>query len=243
MNMDVILPQNTSGQIGMEGHADQKLKTLYLLHGKSDDHTIWQRRTSIERYATEYGIAVVMPAVHLSFYSNLPNGMRYWDYVSEELPGICRTFFPQLSAKREDNFAAGLSMGGYGALKFGLLKNEQFGAVASLSGALDIALSVEDPAFANSKLFYQSVFGDMERFAGSPNDLMAAAQKLHDTGGVKPKIYIWCGKQDFLYAQNISAKNKLRALQFDVTYEESDGDHQWKYWDDKIRRVLEWLPL
>ena len=52
--MDVILPENTRGQIGMEGKAGAgRLKTLYLLHGMSDDHTIWQRRTSIERYAAD----------------------------------------------------------------------------------------------------------------------------------------------------------------------------------------------
>ncbi|MDE7249388.1 MAG: esterase family protein, partial [Lachnospiraceae bacterium] len=62
MNMDVILPQQTQGQIGMEGQSAQgRCKTVYLLHGMSDDHTIWQRRTSIERYASKLGIAVVMP--------------------------------------------------------------------------------------------------------------------------------------------------------------------------------------
>ena len=55
--MDVIYPENTRGQIGMEGvRGDAAIKTLYLLHGMSDDHTIWQRRTSIERYAAEKGL-------------------------------------------------------------------------------------------------------------------------------------------------------------------------------------------
>ena len=54
MQMDVILPEKTKGQIGMEGtDGGERWKTLYLLHGMSDDHTIWERRTSIERYASE----------------------------------------------------------------------------------------------------------------------------------------------------------------------------------------------
>ena len=58
-SMDVILPEQTMGQIGMEGRAsDKPYPTLYLLHGMSDDHTIWQRRTSIERYVSDMGIAV-----------------------------------------------------------------------------------------------------------------------------------------------------------------------------------------
>ena len=81
---DVILPQQTNGQIGMEGKgAEGKLKTMYLLHGMSDDQTIWQRRTSIERYVSQLGIAVVMPTTHLAFYTDTTYGMRYWTYISE----------------------------------------------------------------------------------------------------------------------------------------------------------------
>src|SRR4030095_358208 len=95
------------------------------------------RRTSIERYAAARNLAVIMPAVDRSFYQNMERGARYWDFLSEELPDIFRQFFP-LSSKRDDTFAAGLSMGGYGALRLGLAKPEQFAAVASLSGALDL---------------------------------------------------------------------------------------------------------
>ena len=116
--MDVILPEQTRGQIGMEGkRSDGKYPTLYLLHGMSDDHTIWQRRTSIERYAADYGIAVVMPTTQLGWYTDMHIGYKWWTFLSQELPAICRTFFPNMSSRREDTFAAGLSMGGYGALK------------------------------------------------------------------------------------------------------------------------------
>ena len=142
MDMDVILPQQTSGQIGMEGKAgDGRYKTMYLLHGMSDDQTIWQRRTSIERYVSQLGIAVVMPTTHLAFYTDTTYGMKYWTYISQELPKICREFFPRMSDRKEDTLAAGLSMGGYGAWKLALRAPETFGAGASLSGALDI---VED---------------------------------------------------------------------------------------------------
>ena len=91
--MDVILPQQTTGQIGMEGTASSTFPTLYLLHGMSDDHTIWQRRTSIERYVSDLGIAVVMPTTHLAWYTDTQYGYRYFDYISRELPEICRSFF------------------------------------------------------------------------------------------------------------------------------------------------------
>ncbi len=121
MNMDVILPQQTRGQIGMEGKmGDGRYKTMYLLHGMSDDQTTWQRRTSIERYVSELGIAVVMPTTHLAFYTDTAYGMNYWTFISEELPRICREFFPRMSERREDTLAAGLSMGmAHGSWDFG----------------------------------------------------------------------------------------------------------------------------
>lgn len=240
MNMDVILPQQTKGQIGMEGvRKDGKYPVLYLLHGMSDDQTIWQRRTSIERYAADYGIAVVMPTVHLSFYTDMKYGLKYWTFLSEELPQILHEFFPNISEKREDTFAAGLSMGGYGAMKLGLLKADKFAGVASLSGALDM-LSVMNLRDEDAAVF-SLIFGSAEELEGTDNDLLAAAVRLKESGKQLPGIYIWCGTEDFLYQDNIRMRDHLKELQIPVTYEEAPGDHQWKYWDEKIQRVLEWM--
>ena len=113
-SMNVILPQKSRTQIGMGGAeaAAEGAPVLYLLHGLSDDHTIWMRRTSIERYAATTGLVVVMPSVNRSFYNNTPDGMRFWDYISEELPALLPTFF-HVSTRREDTFVAGLSMGSW----------------------------------------------------------------------------------------------------------------------------------
>lgn len=238
-NMEVILPQQTRGQIGTKGAADQPpYQTLYLLHGMSDDHTAWQRRTSIERYVAPLSLAVVMPAVQFSWYTDMPSGSRYWAFIHEELPTVCREFFP-LSERREDNFVAGLSMGGYGAMKIALADGEHFGAAASLSGALDMQRVIRDfhhPAYANA-------FGSAEAFAGSGNDLFALAERRKAQGSVIPQLYLWCGTEDFLLQDNDRFAGHLQKLGYDVTYRQSPGDHQWKYWDEQIQRVLEWLPL
>ena len=114
----IIVPQrSTVGEIGIDGKKDNKeYKTLYLLHGLSDDHSIWLRRTSIERYAADYGICVVMPCGGKSFYTDMKYGMKYFSYITEELPCVVEEFL-KVSNKREDRCIAGLSMGGYGALK------------------------------------------------------------------------------------------------------------------------------
>lgn len=116
--MNVILPQKVKTQIGMasSGSGRKDYPVVYLLHGLSDDHTIWSRRSSIERYAAEYEVAVVMPNGERGFYTDMVEGYRYWTMLSEELPEIVCNLFP-VSPRREDTFAAGLSMGGYGALK------------------------------------------------------------------------------------------------------------------------------
>src|SRR4029079_1126758 len=97
----------------------------------SDDDSIWLRRTSIERYVADLGIAVVMPQVHRSYYTDEAYGRPYWTFLSEELPRVASGFF-RLSPRREDTFVAGLSMGGYGAFKWALRQPWRFAAAASL---------------------------------------------------------------------------------------------------------------
>lgn len=243
MNMDVILPQETKGQIGMEGKAaGGSYKTMYLLHGMSDDQTIWQRRTSIERYVSRLGIAVVMPTTHLGFYTDTCYGMRYWTFVSEELPGICREFFPRMSDRPEDTLAAGLSMGGYGAWKLGLRAGETFGAAAALSGALDIVQDYRRNITDNPQLIplFQGIFGSEEQLKGSDNDILALARKRVLEKKKLPRLYAWCGTEDFLYQGNLTAWEHVKKLGYDLTCGESTGDHQWKYWDEKIQDILRW---
>jgi len=239
--MHVLLPQVSRSQIGMTGRVlgTDKHPVLYLLHGLSDDHTIWTRRTSIERYAAELGLAVVMPAVGRSFYTDMAHGYRYWTFVSEELPQLARAFFP-LSAEREHNYVAGLSMGGYGAMKLGLSHPDRFAAAASLSGALHVRRFSDNP---ENLADFRLIFGDPALVAGSDHDLLHLADKLASSGRPAPKLYQACGTGDYLYADNVFFRDHLRKLPLDLTYEEEPGVHDWAYWDLKIQSVLRWLPL
>ncbi len=242
-SMYVILPQPTRSQIGMTGAAGAgKHPVLFLLHGLSDDHTIWLRRTSIERYVAPLGLAVVMPAVDRSFYTDMACGGRdYWSFISEELPALCRQFFP-ISDRREDTFAAGLSMGGYGAFKLALNHPGRFAAAGSLSGALDLPTTWErDDLNIHAELV--NTFGPKEQLRGSANDLFPAATRLAAAADPKPRLYQWCGTEDFLYQDNLAFRDHARKLNLDLTYEEEPGTHDWGCWDRKIQRFLEWLPL
>jgi putative tributyrin esterase len=242
----VLLPQSSRRQIGLAGGpARAAYPTLYLLHGLSDDHTIWQRRTSIERYAAAKNIAVVMPAVARSFYQDMVSGPKYWTFVSEELPALCQSWFP-LSTAREDNFAAGLSMGGYGALRLGLGCPGKFAAVASLSGALDLAARQEDLEQGKLPLDlaeWTGIFGGLHSASGPNADLFALAEAATRSTSPAPQIYLCCGTEDYLLEDTRKLHRHLDQLGLANTCEESPGTHEWGYWDRQIQRVLEWLPL
>jgi S-formylglutathione hydrolase FrmB len=240
-SMTVILPQQTTSQIGMQNkQMGDKHKTLFLLHGFSDDDTIWTRRTSIERYVAPLGLAVVMPQVHQSFYTDMKYGNRYWTFLTEELPHIARSFFP-LSAKREDNFVAGLSMGGYGALKWALRHPENFAAAASLSGAVDMANWIKQDGHLDN--VFELIYGD-EDIKNTENDLLWLLEKGDKMPEQpKPAIYQCCGTDDFLYESNVTFKEKCEQTSYELTTDFGPGAHDWQYWDDKIQDVLKWLPL
>ena len=175
VNCDVILPQYSRSLIGMKTAEAGSRKVLYLLHGASDDQTIWQRRTSIERYAAPLGLAVVMPSAHLSGYSDMAHGGKFFTYIADELPRAMHNFFG-FSEKREDNFIAGLSMGGAGCMKIGLARPEKFGAIGCLSaGASNFRkAALDNPGYAKR----QKMIFDGRELEGTEEDVFGNAKKL-----------------------------------------------------------------
>ena len=235
---NVILPEPDLG-IGVDASlVGAPPKVLYLLHGYSDDHSIWMRRTSVERYASRYNLAVIMPAVNHSYYTNEVHGERYWDYVAHELPETMQRFF-RLSAKPEDTFVAGLSMGGYGAMKLALTHPERFGAAASFSGVVDIAKMRGRDAARVITADY--VFGENAVIAGTDADLFHLLDK--NAGAAhKPRLYVSCGTEDSLYPQHVRFIPALEEKGWDVTrYDKPATTHSWVFWDEEIAKFIPWM--
>ena len=233
-SVTVIIPQRGSrGQIGADQKAgDDEYRVLYLLHGLSDDNTIWLRRTSVERYSEKYGICVVMPNCHRSFYTDMKYGGAYYTFLTRELPMRMKEFF-KISDRREDTFIAGLSMGGYGALKAAMREPQQYAAGAGLSAVVDI------------KSFYEQWKDAVYAITGgekvAPEEDLYELADIHKYGEIKPRLYIGCGRQDMLYESNQAFLPKLKECGYDLTYRESDGNHNWAFWDEYIQYVLEWM--
>ena len=237
VSANVILPESAKTLIGMSTGASETYKTIYLLHGLSDDHTIWSRRTSIERYASEYGIAVVMPNADRSWYTDMPGGANYFTFITEELPKACRGFFRGMSDKREDNFIGGLSMGGYGAIKAALTYPEKYFGCICLSGALDIPSYSHHPIEEWRTVFGHEL-GDISEVRGTRHDVFALAKANAKEGKPFPKIYMWCGNDDYILESSIRFDKWLTELGVEHVYEQSEGNHSWPWWDLHVQDGL-----
>ncbi len=228
--VNVILPDNINAG---------EYKTLWLLHGLSDNHTIWLRRTKIELYAAEHRLAVVMPNVDRSWYTNSPSGRNYFTYITEELPAICRSYFKNMSDKREDNIIAGLSMGGYGAIKAALTFPERYAYCAALSGAFDIVERGKGAGLTEWKSVFDYNMENSDVLSGSHHDVFALAKRNKEAGLKFPKLFLWCGTEDSLLSINREFDELLSNLEVEHTYNESEGDHSWKWWDMHIKNALD----
>lgn len=236
VNTFIILPsfepwRDTQGGEAFYGEYGRK-KTLYVLHGGSDDSSLYLRRTRLEEYAMERDLAVVMPEVRNSFYSNMVHGKQYFTFLSEELPRVMESVFP-LSDKREDRFVLGNSMGSHGAFKWGLNRPDFFAAATGMSGAGDLVelgfYDKELPRVINS-------FGTLEEYRGSMNDFKYLVKKHMEEKTDMPRFYCCCGKQDGFYAGAKKFAEYAKEQGLSILFEEGEGAHTWEYWDH-------WLPI
>lgn len=236
--LQVILPVD---KLTPDGRlpAPKKYKTLYLLHGWLGNCTDWVSGTRIQRWAEERDLAVVMPSGDNAFYVDSPNPVnRYGQFIGQELVEVTRRMFP-LSDKREDTFIGGLSMGGFGALRNGLKYHQTFGAVISLSGAVDILSAPKQGPVAALGEF---IFGPAELALASDNNPRVLIEQLKDAP-LRPAIYLCCGTEDRLLPQSRTIRTLLEDAGFAVTYVEGPGNHNWDFWDTYIKKALDWLPL
>ena len=228
--LNIIVPD--PGKMG--GVPVAQRKVLYLLHGLSDDASAWQRYSSIETYAGVYGLVVVMPSAGRSFYADLPNGQKYFTYITEELPLYLKDVFG-LAPRREDTLIAGNSMGGYGAFKAAFLHPELYSAAASFSGLLSLDFLRAFPDDPRRDEF-ATVFGDLEKLSGSEHDPAVWLKRASPDS--LPRLFISCGRQEDLYPLSVMFNQACQSLGIPAEYFEEDGNHDWFLWDRHIQRFL-----
>ena len=205
---------------------------FYLLHGLSDDHTIWMRRTSIERYVAGLPLVVVMPDGGRGWYTNAVEGDAYEDDLVKDVVGLVDRTFP-VKAERSGRAIGGLSMGGYGAVKVGLKHHEMFASVNSHSGALGFArIDPKDDRGLSPES--GRIFGKSPK--GGSEDPWAIVEKVDH--GRLPAMRIDCGVGDFLLDQNREFHSHLESLHISHEYQEYPGSHDWGYWDTHVQQAI-----
>lgn len=247
VTVNVLLPAD---KINLPGEPEPECapyKTLYLLHGILGNYTDWLNGTNIQRWSDEKNVAVVMPSGENMFYLDQEKShAMYGEFIGKELVDMTRKMFP-LSDKREDTFIAGLSMGGYGALRNGLKYHETFGYIGALSSALVIdeleKRTDESLLFMETKSYAEAIFGDLSKVKESDKNPEWLALKLKEEGKELPKIYMACGVDDSLMEANKKFYNTLKSAGIDIVFEEGPGSHEWDFWNRYIKKVLDWLPL
>ncbi|WP_407270050.1 alpha/beta hydrolase-fold protein [Radiobacillus sp. PE A8.2] len=223
-----------------------KFQTVYLLHGGGEDDTVPYRYTRLEQYAEENMVMLVSPSVNDSFYMNTKYGIKYFDYLTQELPQVVKSLFAS-APRRENTFIVGMAMGGSGALGLGLMKPDLYEAVVDLSGGIGVTLDREE--YIRSLHWHfprvrHTLLGESD-FVGSEHDLRWFAEKNMSDGVDVPKIFIGVGEKDFIRDRVREDYEILKKLGYNLVYEEARNmKHDFDMWDVYLKKALsKWLPL
>ncbi|MBX7062710.1 MAG: esterase family protein [Pyrinomonadaceae bacterium] len=224
---------------GYETAKAERYPVIYLLHGLYGHYTNWTDKTKVAEYAAKYRFIIVTPEGADGWYidSPLASHENYESYIVKELiPEIDAKF--RTKADRNDRVIAGLSMGGYGALKFGLKYPEMFTLIGSFSGAFGTSQFTEKAAGDIGKTV-DVVFGPVGSKTRLDNDVyelfLGTSQADLRT---LPFIYLSCGTEDFLFESSRQFDGLLRIRNVPHEYRELPGVHDWVFWDDQVREFL-----
>ena len=212
--------------------APRPWSVLYLLHGLSDDHTTWMRRSLIERYVLGYPLMVVMPDGGRGWYTNAAEGEAFEDDLVGQVIGLVDKTF-SVKAERSGRAIGGISMGGFGAVKLGLKHPDMFASVHSSSGL---------PAFLQHPDEAKLLSPEASRIFGAnpkdgPEDPFRLAREVNPKKA--PALRLDCGEEDPFLRQNRVFHEHLNALGLAHEFVERPGTHNWEYWDARLREAVD----
>ena len=218
---------------------------LTLLHGFTNCGDDWMQMTAASRYAADNGLVLIMPDCGNSFYQNMVYGGAYKTFITEEMPILLNRMF-KLPQRRDQNFIAGLSMGGYGALFLGLSRPDLYAGCASFSGAVDLSMMLADPTAPGVREVFGPIFGDSLALPQS-SDLRVLAKRVAALPAAQqPKILMTNGLQDIepflILQQNDSLHRVMQPLGL-ANYRRMqwNGVHEWNFWDRSLVYAIDYF--
>lgn len=221
---------------------DKRFPVLYLLHGLTGHSTNWLENTRIALYATHYDLFIVMVEGADGWYTDSATvpADKYESYILRELiPDVEKGF--RVSTRRDGRAIAGLSMGGYGAIKFGLKHPEMFALAASMSGAFQAPSWTEkelkDPGARTDSVM--QAFGPADSPTRQANDVFKLARAVPAKQiSSLPYFYLDCGTEDYLFSNSRDLATLFQEQKIPHEYRELPGTHSWTYWDAQVQEIL-----
>ncbi len=239
--VNATLPYNVILPADYNSSSTSRYPVLYLLHGLTGHYTDWISRTNIADYAQQYRLIVVMPEGNDGWYTDsaIAENEKYESYITKELIPDVQQRYRTIDA-RYGRAIAGLSMGGYGAIKFGLKSPSTFVFAGSMSGVVGIARLGEKetpPGWLNSL----RLFGPTDSDTRKSNDVFEIINQLAPSRMASlPYFYFDCGTEDLplISSQNLRLATLMSEKKIAHEYRQLPGDHSWAYWDRQIQEVL-----
>ncbi len=244
VDLEIYLPNDYTNKTSIS----QPQAVIYFLHGLSRSQKYFKELSATNRYARDNQLAVVYISAPQSWYSDMVHGMKYYTYITEELPKLLKSMYG-LEFPREKTFLAGLSMGGYGTWKIGLSRPDMFSAIAPMSAPCDMKTVAEmikkrKAAGADTSGFssFFSAFGD-DMNIKDEDDIFCLLEKVSKLPAEQqPRIRSMCGKQDELisiYKQNVKLDEFAKTLPLaDYKFWRWDGAHEYSFWDRAILHAI-----
>lgn len=225
----VILPRGISNT--------QKLPVVYLLHGGGGDFREWSNDSDVAGFA-EKGLILVMPEGESSYYTNAverPHD-RFEDYIVTDLISDVESKFP---AALSDRAIAGISMGGFGAIKLALKHPALYKFVGALSPAIDVPSRPFSIKRISQYRQHASIFGAWGSETRRENDPFVLARTV--PADQIPLLYIACGEQEGLMASNREFTKLLAERKFHFENHFGSGGHDWNQWNGRLAGMFESL--
>lgn len=244
LEMDTGLTLVTPNVLRPEG----QYRVCYLLHGLYGNCNTWLDYSMLPDYASQGKTVYIMPEVARSFYTDMQHGFNYFSYVTEELPAMCKNVF-NISAAREDTAVIGASMGGYGALRAALSKPEQYGMCAAFAscnlflkeGLEHHRANCTKPEFIQrygAKLIadFACIYGESLTWK-EEYEISNLAHKA-TRSPQRPSLYMACGSKDPFRQDNLRMRQIFEAMDFNFTYEEWEGMHDFAFFNRALKKAI-----
>jgi len=240
--VNTTLPYNVILPSGYRAASTTRYPVLYLLHGWAGHYTDWLTRTHVADCAAQYRLIVVMPEGNDSWYvdSGAVVTDKYETYILKELiPDVDKRF--RTIQARYGRAVAGLSMGGYGAIKYGLKYPSTFEFAASMSGAFGVTRYTQNEMGGSNWEPFLKIFGPVGSETRKANDVFEITRNLTAARVASlPYFYFDCGTEDA--GQHVNPNRELSQLFLEKKipheYRELPGNHSWAYWDQQVQEVL-----